>query len=105
LQDIVDIPTIAGTPVASTKPILRIKGRTMHYHPMSNGPAKKALTEAMTLAEKMLKIANRGYLKCKDDSCMLVYGVIRDCGYQIRRTVEREQSACCQKGDRCETLH
>ena len=54
--------------------------------------------EAMKLAEKMLLMADLGFETCEDDSCLLIYGVIRDCGYKIRKTVEQEQfsetSAC-----------
>jgi hypothetical protein len=61
--------------------------------------AKKLfILEAMKLADKLLRTADEGILTCKDDSCLALYGVIRDCGYKIRRTVEQEQDQNLQKG-------
>jgi hypothetical protein len=45
----------------------------------------------MKLSERMLKLAEKGMFNCDDDSCLMVYGIIRDCGYKIRRTVEQEK--------------
>ena len=53
----------------------------------------------MTLAEELLRTAKEGILTCKDDSCLALYGVIRDCGYKIRRTVEHERDQNLQKGN------
>lgn len=56
--------------------------------------------EAMKLADKMLVMADHGVEACQDDGCLLIFGVIRDCGYKIRRTVEYEKqheiTACSQ---------
>jgi hypothetical protein len=46
--------------------------------------------DAMKLAEKMLVMVKDGVPECEDDSCLMIYGIIRDCGYKIRRTVEQE---------------
>ena len=56
--------------------------------------------EAMKLADKMLVMADYGAKSCQDDGCLLIFGVIRDCGYKIRKTVEYEKydeiTACSQ---------
>lgn len=77
----------------------------MECYANSNCANETALTEAMKLAEKMLKLAEKGIFTCENDSCLMVYGIIRDCGYKIRRTVEQEQSYFLQKGDRHQNLH
>ena len=59
---------------------------------------KVFILEAMNLAEKLLQTAEKGIVTCKDDSCLVLYGVIRDCGYKIRRTVEQERDQSLQKG-------
>ena len=61
--------------------------------PRSNTKCKNTnlIVDAMKLADKMLVMAQNGVTECEDDSCMLIYGIIRDCGYKIRRTVEQEQ--------------
>ena len=66
---------------------------------------KKFITEAMDLAEKLLRMAEKGILTCEEDSCLILYGVIRDCGYKIRRTVEQERGYSLQKGNLQQLLH
>ncbi len=66
---------------------------------------KSFVIDAKELAEKMLRMAEEGILTCQEDSCLLLYGIIRDCGYKIRRTVEQEQVYSLQKGDSQKVLH
>ena len=56
-----------------------------------------AITTAMKLADEMLKLAEKGMFTCVDDSCLMVYGTIRDCGYKIRRTIEQEKICVLQQ--------
>ena len=70
-----------------------------------NGINKNIMMDAIRLAEKMLRMAEKGILTCENDSCLLLCGVIRDCGYKIRRTVEQEQVCGLQKGDYPKVLH
>ena len=63
----------------------------MESHPNSNDIDEKAIADARELSEKMLRIAEKGIVACTDDACLQVYGIIRDCGYKIRRIVEQEQ--------------
>ena len=58
-------------------------------HP--NSTQKKFIMDATKLAEKMLKMAENGIQACEEDSCLQLYGVIRDCGYKIRKTAKQEQ--------------
>ena len=71
----------------------------------TNCANEAALTEAMKLAEKMLKLAEKGMFTCEDDSCLMVYGIIRDCGYKILRTVDEEKFCVLQRGGRQRILH
>ena len=81
------------------------KGMNMRHYSESICADKTASAEAMKLAKNMLKIAENGFLSCNEDSCMLLYGVIRDCGYKIIKTVEREQRGIQKKDNCCKTLH
>jgi hypothetical protein len=64
------------------------------------GPAHRAchdgqnavarLEEAFALSRAMLDLAERGVAGCDDDGCLVVYGIVRDCAYRIRRVVESE---------------
>lgn len=67
------------------------RGETMKSSPYPNSTQKKFIMDATKLAEKMLKMAEKGILTCEEDSCLQLYGVIRDCGYKIRRTAQQEQ--------------
>ena len=71
----------------------------------SNSGNQKALAEARDLSEQMLKIAEKGFLACNDDSCLLVYGIILDCSYKIRRTVEQEQQSLGSQQHRQRIIH
>lgn len=54
-------------------------------------PCNLNIVEALRLAEKLLLLAEKGMAEAEDDSCVVMYGVIRDCGYKIRLLAEREQ--------------
>jgi hypothetical protein len=60
---------------------------------------KTLFLEAVKLAEKLLRTAEKGIVTCEDDSCLVLTGVIRDCGYKIRRTVEQERSSDLHKNN------
>ena len=81
------------------------KGKTMASCDYPDCYNKKFIAEAIKLAEEMLRMAEKGILSCKDDSCLLLYGVIRDCGYKIRKTVEEEQAYTMQNTNRQNLLH
>ena len=81
------------------------KGAVMPSDEYSNVTDENALAEARDLSDKMLKIAEKGFLACKDDSCLLIYGMIMDCGYKIRRTVEQEQHYFGSKDHRHTMIH
>jgi len=73
----------------------------------SNAKCKntKLLVDAMKLADKMLVMAQNGVPECEDESCMMIYGIIRDCGYKIRKTVEQEQFIDIAKIEHRQILH
>ena len=77
--------------------ILYHRGETMEAFAYPHFTNNKFIIDATRLSEKMLRMAEKGILTCKDDSCLVLYGVIRDCGHKIRRTVEQEQVYILQK--------
>lgn len=48
------------------------------------------LRESLDLSVKMLDLADRGVGSCKDDGCLVLYGIIRDCAYRIGAGAEKE---------------
>ena len=52
-----------------------------------NNHIKQALDEA----RKLTILADEGEAGSKDDGCVLLYSVVRDCAYKIRAQAERER--------------
>ena len=51
------------------------------------------LRDSLRLARELIALADQGEAESEDDGCRILYGVMRDCGYKIRREVEREEKA------------
>ena len=49
--------------------------------------------EALELARKLIILSDEGEADATDDSCVVLYGIIRDCAYKIREQAERERQA------------
>jgi hypothetical protein len=43
------------------------------------------------MARRLNLLADHGEADCDDDSCAVLYGVIRDCAYKIRGRAEHER--------------
>jgi hypothetical protein len=48
------------------------------------------LRRSLDLAEALIEHAERGSEECRDDGCMILYGIMRDCGYKIRERARLE---------------
>ena len=59
-----------------------------------NQQIKQALEEA----RKLTILADEGEAKSRDDGCVLLYSVIRDCAYKIRTQAEREKNEHAKRG-------
>ncbi len=53
-------------------------------------PCDKNLLEAIQLAEKLLELSERGDSEREDTGCGILFGVIRDNAYKIRKLAEKE---------------
>lgn len=51
------------------------------------------ITRSMALAREMIGLAEEGQAESKDNGCLTLYGVVRDCGYRIMGEAEREKAA------------
>lgn len=54
-------------------------------------PCNLNIEEALSLADKLLVFAAKGMAEAEDDSCVVMFGVIRDCAYKIRHLAELER--------------
>jgi hypothetical protein len=62
------------------------------------GPADHCLQRTLQLAERMLRLADRGDAVRDDPGCGVVYGVLRDSAYKLKQLAEAEQQAHRWKG-------
>ena len=54
-------------------------------------PSNPYIREAIRLASQMSGLANEGEEHCDDDSCAVLFGVMRDCAYTVRNRAEQEK--------------
>ncbi len=52
------------------------------------------LNRSIELADKIIELADVASEECHDDGCLVVYGIMRDCGYKIRASAECELKRC-----------
>jgi hypothetical protein len=48
------------------------------------------LHKTLDLVKEMIILADEGEAACKDDGCVVLFGIIRDCAYRIKMEAERE---------------
>ena len=48
---------------------------------------------SLTIARELIDFADRGQSHSQDDGCIVLYGLVRDCGHRIRAEAERERRA------------
>ena len=46
----------------------------------------------------MIILADDGQLAAEDDGCRLLYGVLQDCAYKLRKKAEEEKAAHSRSG-------
>ena len=61
-------------------------------------PCDQNLKQAILLAERMIKLANKGDSDREDTGCGILYGMLRDSGYKIKRLAEDERLKHIAKG-------
>jgi hypothetical protein len=61
-------------------------------------PCDEVLKETLKLAQSMLTLAERGDQAREDNGCGVLYGVLRDAAYNLRKLAEQEKAAHIKKG-------
>ncbi|MBW1671917.1 MAG: hypothetical protein JRJ43_07925 [Deltaproteobacteria bacterium] len=61
-------------------------------------PCDENIKKTLKLAEKMLDLADKGDALREDAGCGVLYGVLRDSAYKIRKLAEAEKEAHIKKG-------
>ncbi len=63
---------------------------------MSNDCMQQVLA-ALELAEEMIRLTDRVEAVCDDDGCLVIYSVIKDCAYKIKKAAQRELQTLCYR--------
>ena len=61
-------------------------------------PCDESIKKVIELADKMLNLSDEGDAAREDTNCGVLYGVIRDSAYRIKRMAEDERDAHIKKG-------
>ena len=56
------------------------------------------IEKAIALSEAMIDLANSGDMDREDVGCGILYGILRDTAYRIKKIAEAEKAAHMQKG-------
>jgi hypothetical protein len=56
------------------------------------------LQRSIDMAHDLISLADQGEAESCDDSCIALYGVVRDCGYRIKVQAERERALHQSRG-------
>jgi len=58
-----------------------------------NRSCNKYISKAMEMAKALMAVANEAEAAGCDDSCCILFGVMRDCAHKIRKQVEHQCNA------------
>lgn len=61
-------------------------------------PCDKNIRETLSLVEKMLLLADKGDKDREDVGCGILYGILRDSAYKLKKVAEKEKDAHIKKG-------
>ncbi len=61
-------------------------------------PCNENIKTTLNLVEKMIKLANKGDIEREDTGCGILYGVLRDSAYKIKKLAEKEKESHVNKG-------
>ena len=61
-------------------------------------PCDESIQKVIELTDKMLNLSDEGDAVREDTNCGVLYGVIRDAAYRIKRMAEEEKEAHIKKG-------
>jgi hypothetical protein len=70
-------------------------------HPQSGKPMEqcnKGIIKSLDLAKEMLLLSDEGDALREDSGCGVLYGIIRDSAYKIKKLAEAEREAHIKKG-------
>jgi hypothetical protein len=60
--------------------------------------SEESIFEVLRLAKDLMALADRGEIDAEDDSCRILFAVVRDCAYKIHAEAERERQVHRDRG-------
>lgn len=57
------------------------------------------ILQTLELARNLTILADEGEADANDDSCAVLYGIVRDCAYKIRTQAEKERERHIASGE------
>jgi hypothetical protein len=61
-------------------------------------PCNLHIVKTLELTEEMIQLANRGEADREDNGCGILYGVLRDSAYKLKKLAEEEKRNHVRKG-------
>jgi hypothetical protein len=61
-------------------------------------PSNEKILQTLDLVERMIEIADEGDMVREDAGCGVLYGVLRDSAFKIKKLAEEEKETHKQKG-------
>lgn len=58
-----------------------------------DGVCNTNILEVLEFARQLIILADEGEAHSRDDGCVVLYGVVRDCAYKMRSEANRERAA------------
>ena len=61
-------------------------------------PCDKNIQATLAISEKVISLAKQGDADREDSGCGILYGVLLDAGYKLKKLAEQEKQAHIRKG-------
>jgi hypothetical protein len=56
------------------------------------------IKKTLDLVDEMIRIADKGDIEREDNGCGILYGVLRDSAYKVKKLAEQEKEKHIEKG-------
>jgi len=61
-------------------------------------PCDKNIKSTIQLTKEMIKLADKGDIEREDTGCGILYGILRDSAYKLKKLAETEKENHIKKG-------
>ena len=61
-------------------------------------PCNHNIRKTLNLVDEMIRVADKGDIEREDNGCGILYGVLRDSAYKVKKLAEQEKEKHILKG-------